>query len=72
MNLYHALQTLLDKISENATNSKYGKTEKEMLDAALENQVRMGEAILILGALLHNIAGAGVVVEVNNKEGSKH
>lgn len=73
MNLYHALQTLLDKINDTATDAKYGKSEREMLAACLENQVRLGEAVLIIGSLLHALAGRDVVVEINPPKGSsKH
>ena len=71
MDLYHALQTLLDKINERASEAQYGKTEKEMLASVLENQVRLGEAILIVGSLLHAIAGRDIVVEVNASKGSQ-
>ena len=73
MNLYHALQTLLDKVNERVTDAQYGKTEKEMLSAVLENQVRLGESVLIIGSLLHAIAGRDILVEVNAAKGqSKH
>jgi hypothetical protein len=72
MNLYAALQTIYGKIEENSANAGY-QTEKEMLKAILENQVRAAEAMLILGSLLHTIAGRDVEIEVRPPKGSsKH
>ena len=70
MNLYHALQSLLDKVNESASDAKYGKSEKEMLSAVLENQVRLGEAILVLGNLVHGIVGQEITVEVKPPKGT--
>ena len=71
MNLYHALQGLLDKVNETAVDAKYGKTEKEMLVAVLENQVRLGEALLVLGSLVHGIVGQEITIEVKPPKGAK-
>jgi len=73
MDLYVSLQTILNKISEGATEAKYAKNEKEMLQIVLENQTRIGEAILIMGGLLKAILADEIEVQVMpSKNDTKH
>lgn len=73
MNLYQALQGILDKVNDSATEAKYHKEEREMLRTVLENQVRLGEAVVILGGLLQGILAKEVEVEVRTPKGaSRH
>jgi hypothetical protein len=73
MDLHHALQTLHSKISETSTDAKYKASEKEMLAAVLENQVRISEGMLILGTILHTAIGDKVEITVMpSKEEEKH
>ena len=73
MDLYQALQGILTKINDGVTEARYSKDEKEMLKVVLDNQTRLGEAILILGGLMKAILADDVEVQVMpTKHDTKH
>ena len=73
MNLYEALNEQHVKISETANEASYGRTEKQMLVAVMDNQVRLSESLLVLGSLLQIIVEDRIEVAVMPAKGvEKH
>jgi hypothetical protein len=69
MDLYVALQGVLDKINETTTEARYQASDRDLLKSVLENQARLGEALLMLGGLLRGILAEDVEVQVMPKKG---
>lgn len=70
MNLYEALQGVLDKIKQNNERVVYAGSEREMLQALLDNQERLAESVLILGGLMQGIVAKDVEIEVVMPKGT--
>ena len=64
MELYQTLQELLNSINQSAVEARYAEKEREVLNIILENQGRLGEAMLIVGGLLKAILAHDVEVEI--------
>lgn len=69
MDLYTALQGILNKISGESADARYQQSDRELLKAVLENQTRIGEALLILGGLIRGIVAEEIEVQVMPKKG---
>jgi hypothetical protein len=67
---YKVLQTILEKVRERAEAARYSKEPNDILYAILENQERLSEAVLILGAVLNTIVDnqLTVVIEAPPKD----
>lgn len=63
-NPYKALQTILEKARERAEAARYSKDQDALLHAVLENQERLAEAILVLGAILQVIVDKQITVTI--------
>jgi CRISPR/Cas system-associated exonuclease Cas4 (RecB family) len=73
MDLYTALQEIHDKVQDSQSSLQYSQTDRDILMHLVNNQVRMSEAMLILGSLLHAIVEDRVEVEVVPPKGvNKH
>lgn len=73
MDLYTALQELLNKINKGVTDARYSQDEREMLKIVLENQSHLGEAILILGGLMKAILADEITVQIlPGSDNAKH
>ena len=73
MDLYQTLQGILSKINDGVTEARYSKDEKEMLRVVLDNQARLGEAMLILGGILKAILSDEIEVQIMpGKDDTKH
>lgn len=73
MNLYQALQGVLEKIKRNSEEGRYASEERTQLRAVLENQERLAEAILIVGGLLQAVVEREVDIEMMaSAEEQKH
>ena len=73
MDLYTALQTILDKVQETTNTAKYSQDDKEMVRAILDNQTRLAEGVLILGGLMKAILADDIEVQVMaGKNDTKH
>lgn len=68
MDLYQALQGILDKVNDSATDAKYRRDTQEMLVVVLENQTRLAESMLILGGILKGILSKNISVQVFPKK----
>jgi len=68
MDLYQTLQGILNKINDGVTEARYQDDQKEMIKIILENQSRLGEAILIVGGLLKAILAEEIDVQVMPKK----
>lgn len=64
MNLYQALQGVLDKIKQNNESVLYAQEPKEQLRAVLDNQERLAESILIMGGILQGLVSKEVEIEI--------
>lgn len=73
MDLYQTLQGILKQINDTTNEAKYRQDDKELLRAVLENQARLGEAMLILGGLMKSIISEEIEVHiVPGKDDTKH
>jgi hypothetical protein len=73
MDLYQTLQGILKQINDNIAGAKYGEDDRELLKAVLENQSRIGEALVILGGLMKSILSDDVEVHIiPSKDDTKH
>ena len=73
MDLYQALQTILKQIQDQAGDARYKGEEREMLRVVLDNQVRLGEALLMLGGLMRSIlAEDAEVIVMPGKDDTQH
>ena len=72
MELYKALQAIHTKIQQNRDNAVYAG-DREMQRAVLENQERLSESILIIGAMLQAVIEKEIEIQLmpDVKEG-KH
>jgi hypothetical protein len=64
MDPYKVLQTILEKVRERAETARYSKNPKDIEHAILENQERIAEAVLILGAILQVIVDKQITVTI--------
>lgn len=72
-NLYQALQGILDKIRQNNEAVLFNSEEREMLRKILDNQERLGEGMLVVGALLQAMLEREISFQlVPDKKESKH
>jgi hypothetical protein len=65
MDPYKVLQTILEKIREGTERARYSKDPTELLRINLENQERLAEALLIIGASLQVIVDKQVMVSIS-------
>jgi len=73
MDLYVALQAILDKVQETTNIAKYSQDDKEMVRAILDNQTRLAEGVLILGGLMKAILADDIEVQIMaGKNDTKH
>lgn len=70
MNLYQALQGVLDKVRQNNESVLYATDDKEMIRAVLDNQERLAESLMVMGGLLQAILAKDVEVEIVPPKGS--
>lgn len=61
---YKVLQTILEKVRERAEAARYSKNPDDLLYAILDNQERLSEAVLILGAVLQVIVDKQLTVNI--------
>lgn len=59
---YKVLQTLLEKVKEGTEEARYSKDMTKILRVNMENQERLAEAMLILGATLQVIVDKQIMV----------
>lgn len=64
MDPYKVLQTILEKVRERAEAARYSKDKDAMIRAMLDNQERIAEAVLILGAVLQVIVDKQITVTI--------
>lgn len=64
MNPYKVLQTILEKVREQSEAARYSKDPTAILRATMENQERLAEAVLIVGAILQVIVDKQISVKV--------
>lgn len=73
MNLYVALQSILEKIRQNKEDVAYATGEREMLRRVLDNQERLSEQLLVIGSLLQALVEKEVEIELqSSKHEKKH
>jgi len=73
MDLYQTLQGILNKINEGVLEARYKDDPKEMLRIVLDNQARLGEAMLIVGGLLKAILSDEIEIQIMpGKDDVKH
>jgi hypothetical protein len=65
METYKILQTILEKVRERAEAARFSKSHDDLLYAMLDNQERLSEAVLIIGAALQIIIDKQLVVTVS-------
>lgn len=65
MDPYKTLQTILEKMREGAERAHYSKDPNEMLRVSIDNQERLAEAMLIIGAVLQVIVDKQITVTVS-------
>lgn len=61
---YKVLQTILEKVRERAEAARYSKSPDDLLYAILDNQERLSEAVLILGAVLQTIVDNQLTITI--------
>lgn len=64
MDPYKVLQTILEKVRDRAEAARYSKSSDDRIHAILENQERIAEAVLILGAILQVIVDKQIMVTI--------
>ena len=64
MEPYKVLQTILEKVRERAEAARYSNHPDDLLYAMLENQERIAEAVLIIGAILQVIVDKQITVKI--------
>lgn len=64
MDPYKVLQTILEKVREQAEAARYSKDPNAVLYAILDNQERLAESVLILGAVLQVIVDKQITVVI--------
>lgn len=64
MDPYKVLQTILEKVKDRAEAARYSNNPDALLYAMLENQERIAEAVLIIGALLSVIVDKQISVTI--------
>lgn len=67
---YKTLQTILEKVRDRSEKATYSRNKDDVLQAVLDNQQRLAEAMLIIGAVLEVIVDKqiSVVVQVPPKD----
>jgi hypothetical protein len=65
MEPYKVLQTILEKIREGSDQARYSRDQIEILKITMENQERLAEALLIIGAALQVIVDKQVMVSIS-------
>lgn len=65
MEPYKVLQTILEKIKDGTDRARYSKDQAEILRVTMENQERLAEALLILGAALQVIVDKQIMVTIS-------
>lgn len=63
-NPYKILQSILEKIKERADEARHSKDQEAAIRAILDNQERLAEALLVVGALLDVIVDKQITVLV--------
>lgn len=61
---YKVLQTLLEKVKETSDEARYSKDPNALLRATMENQERLAEAMLVLGAVIQVIVDKQIMVQL--------
>lgn len=61
---YKVLQTILEKMKDRTDQARYSKDPNDLLRATLDNQERLAEGMLILGAILQVIVDKQLTVMV--------
>lgn len=61
---YKVLQTILEMVRERSEKARYSKDQNDSIRAILENQERLAEAFLIVGALLSAIVDNQLTVTI--------
>jgi hypothetical protein len=65
MDAYKTLQTILEKVKDRCDAARYSKDPNDMLRATMDNQERLSEAMIILGAVLQTIIDKQITVTIS-------
>jgi hypothetical protein len=64
VDLYRALQSVLDKIKDNNDAVAYATSDGDKLKKVMENQERIAEGLLLLGGLLQALLEKEITVQL--------